>query len=48
MSAILKHEEFASIEGVAPPSVAVAFDELSALRGEMKKPTEPESFSSRP
>ena len=47
MSAILKDEEFVAVEaavkaGVAPPPVAAAFNELSALRAELKKLGEPE------
>jgi len=49
MSAILKDEEFVAVEaavkaGVAPQPVAAAFNELSALRAELKKLGEPESY----
>ncbi len=48
-SEILKAPEFESIEqavktGTAPQPVAAAFNELSALRGELKKLGEPESY----
>jgi hypothetical protein len=49
MSAILKDEEFVAVEaavkaGIAPQPVAAAFNELSALRAELKKLGEPESY----
>jgi threonyl-tRNA synthetase len=49
MSAILKDEEFVAVEaavkaGTAPQPVAAAFNELSALRAELKKLGEPESY----
>ena len=49
MSAILKDEEFVAVEaavkaGVAPQPVAAAFNELAALRAELKKLGEPESY----
>jgi hypothetical protein len=49
MSAILKDEEFVAVEaavkaGIAPPPVTAAFNELSALRAELKKLGEPESY----
>jgi hypothetical protein len=49
MSAILKDEEFVAVEaavkaGTAPQSVAAAFNELTALRAELKKLGEPESY----
>ena len=49
MSAVLKTEEFELIEqsvkaGVAPQPVAAAFNELSALRAELKKLGQPESY----
>ena len=49
MSAILKDEDFIAIEqavkaSTAPVEVAAAFIELSALRAELKKLGEPESY----
>jgi threonyl-tRNA synthetase len=49
MSAILKDEEFVAVEaavkaGIAPPPVSAAFNELSALRAELKRLGEPESY----
>ena len=45
MSAILKPEEFVAVEaGTAPQPVTAAFNELTALRAELKKLGEPESY----
>ena len=49
MSAILKDKEFVAVEaavktGVAPAEIAAAFNELTALRQELKKLGEPESY----